>query len=230
MKPIIFSSESIRAIQANKKDQTRRIVKPPAPWDPCDYGLDIEFHTGNIKCPYGVPGDTLWVRETFFHDGTDEPSALHFRANASEADEAWFKEEGWKWKPSIYMKKEYARIFLEITKVRVERVQDITDDDCRAEGITGLGGMVGANTAMLVTGTTSIEDAEIVTLAHGFIGLWDSIHAKPKPKKRGGVITHYESYPWEDIQETREFRGLPWRVFGNPWTWPIDFKQIGGTK
>ena len=69
-----------------------------------------------------------------------------------------------------------------------------------------------------------IQDDNAVIKAH-FASLWDSINAKPKPCYREKEITHYESYPWEDIQETTEYRVKPWHVMGNPWNWRVEFER-----
>ena len=155
MKPIIFNTEMVRAILDRRKTQTRRVIKPqPRSQGMKEFGEAWEWRKNKTDwfagatleqmiasyglkqyCPYGLFGGKLWVRETFFHDGTDCPGNLHYRANATKADEAWFVEEGWKWKPSIHMPKEYSRITLEIKDVRVERVQDISEEDAKAEGV-----------------------------------------------------------------------------------------------
>ena len=62
-KPILFSSAMVRAILEGRKTQTRRVVKPPAPFTSTDADLDIQCAVGGMKCPYGKPGDHLWVRE-----------------------------------------------------------------------------------------------------------------------------------------------------------------------
>ena len=144
-----------------------------------------EDWVGNIvgvqgKCPYGVPGDRLWVRETFFYDGTDNPPGIHYRASANQADEEWFKEEGWKWKPSIFMPRKFSRITLEITNIRVERVQDITPADYRAEGIS-----------TFYPAKMNSLDVEPM-YRQRWIDLWDSINAKKHL---------WESNPWVWIIE-----------------------------
>ncbi len=114
-----------------------------------------------------------------------------------EVQGAWStdKKHG-KWKPSIHMKKEYARIFLEITKVRVERVQDITREDSMAEGVdwrTCGGFQTERQLRQMIKGGATVTTIDYVD---GFKKLWDSIHAK-----RG--------YSWES----------------NPYVWVLDFKQ-----
>ena len=155
-RPILFSGPMVRAILDGRKTQTRRIVKDRF-WDiqsgpeNCMNGFrridgdcavwEIQdtvdsTHERRIPCPYGVPGDTLWVREPWFCEGREQPGqGLHYRANACEADEAWFKEEGWKWKPSIHMPRWASRITLEVTDVWIERVQEISEEDAKAEGV-----------------------------------------------------------------------------------------------
>ncbi len=139
-RPILFSGEMVRAILEGRKTQTRRIVKPePLPytevWHPreqvCRH-TDYWFARVAARCKYGVPGDRLWVRETW-GDGEQnncEPG-VYYRAT----DPAWDEEEtGFRWKPSIHMPRWASRITLEVTGVRVERLQDISEADARDEG------------------------------------------------------------------------------------------------
>lgn len=138
-RPILFSGQMVRAILEGRKTQTRRVLKkqPPAQswldevsypsfgasfWDP-QAGEFIDF-----KNPYGKPGDRLWVRETFMAWPT--PTAISYRATSDQEAAKLFK-----WKPSIFMPRWASRITLEIVSVRVERVQEISGDDCRKEGI-----------------------------------------------------------------------------------------------
>ena len=97
-------------------------------WDEYD-----RMGNGWLKCPFGVPGDRLWVRETW-GDGEEnncEPG-VYYRAT----DPAWDEEEtGFRWKPSIHMPRWASRITLEVTGVRVERLQDISQSDALAEGV-----------------------------------------------------------------------------------------------
>lgn len=141
-RPILFSAPMVRALLAGTKTQTRRVVKPqptgfvggpgvtlcdssPAPLVPMN---DFAGTCGQeIICPYGQPGDRLWVRETW-HDAS---SALHscalYRADGGEI-------YGGKWAPSIHMPRWASRITLEITSARAERLQDISEADALAEG------------------------------------------------------------------------------------------------
>lgn len=131
-RPIIFSGEMVRAILSGSKTQTRRRIKCGI----SDY-RKIGVPEIGIKnhCPYGQPGDFLWVRESFM-DITDHfPGNLHYRACATPADEEWLKSEGRKWKPSIHMPRKHSRILLEIVNIRVEQIQDISEDDAKAEGV-----------------------------------------------------------------------------------------------
>lgn len=149
IKPILFNTETVRAILNGRKSCTRRIVKPQQfigmlP-DKCKNGVpeeflkekkfmfkpycdmtDAELINTAYKAPY-QPGDILYVRETFIQ------AAAHifwYKAN----DNSWISE-GLRWKPSIHMPKEAARIWLKVTGVRVERLQDITGLSVKKEGI-----------------------------------------------------------------------------------------------
>ena len=148
-RPIIFSGPMVRAILDGSKTQTRRIVKlkqwqgieerhdgSPWPW--------MHDHDRNddkwLPCPYGEPGDRLWVREAFMHEPADycweasvsipsRPAVTTYRADFAEGS------RGAGWKPSIHMPYALSRITLEVTAVRVELLQDINTEDAWREGV-----------------------------------------------------------------------------------------------
>ena len=146
---LLFKAPLVRAILSGQKTQTRRIVKPqPTPNHPHDGGtkwiperglhvpvgsvghLSVQEKMG-LRCPMGQPGDRIYVRETFNHFERNE--------NFKEGCECFYRADGdcvdlQPWRPAIHMPKHAARIWLEITSVRVERLQQITDTDCWAEG------------------------------------------------------------------------------------------------
>jgi len=239
MKPILFSTPMVQAILDGRKTMTRRVVKPQPVTpdlefarnrDDVDAAKLTEYEAkinANVKlnmiesgaAPHKI-GDILYVRETWFqhYDGSYD-----YRATTT------FDTKGWK--PSIFMPKTAARIFLRVTDVRVERLQDITDLDAIKEGCEGTkcdcahktcgGGMVACTDCM---NTGWLEPPKL-----DFMCLWDSLNAKPKAqyitvdgKKR---IDHYVSYPFEDIRETKTHRGKPWHVIGNPWVWVYTFER-----
>ena len=136
---MLSTSQMVRAILEGRKTQTRRVAKPVKHPDlgnlytPGALAMGREpQHVINRACPYGQPGDRIYVRETFSQH--PEWGQLAFRADGEEFEDA----DGWlwepKWMPSIHMPKDLARIWLEITGVRLERIQEITPDDCIAEG------------------------------------------------------------------------------------------------
>lgn len=148
IKPILFNTEMVRAILDGRKSCTRRIVKPQQligmlP-DKCKNGApeeflkekklmfkpycdmtDIELINTAYKAPY-QPGDILYVRETFIQ------AAAHIFWYKAD-DKPWISE-GLRWKPSIHMPKEAARIWLKVTDVKMERLQEITTESALAEG------------------------------------------------------------------------------------------------
>ena len=185
MKQILFNTEMVRAILDGRKSCTRRIVKPQQlvgllP-DKCKNGVpeeflkekklmfkpycdmtDIELINTAYKVPY-QPGDVLYVRETWHkylkRVGSGENCRLQdffgYRASIANSEDA----EG-PWKPSIHMPKEAARIFLRVTTVRVERLQDITVEDALAEGMDKYIRLNG-----------ELDENSIIT---SFIGIWNS--------------------------------------------------------
>lgn len=142
-RPILFSAPMVRALLAGTKTQTRRVVKPQ-PEQGCigHFGPGNPFIRGErdaTRCPYGQPGDRLWVREAFMHEPADycweasvsipcRPASTVYRADFHES------QPGEGWKPSIHMPRSLSRILLEVTAVRVEQLQDISESDAMAEG------------------------------------------------------------------------------------------------
>ena len=215
-KPIIFSGEMVRAILEGRKTQTRRVIKPQPrieieygdfgsvlseswTWDHAGFNRQEERTPGQTDptqfCPYGKPGDRLWVRETFsyvtlaenefdanysLHKRTPEGYPVSMFYKAAYGDESFPAN----WIPSIHMPRWASRITLEVVDVRVERVKDISYDDIVAEGWD-------VKTSQPFTDGTAGQDART-----WFRNLWDSINAK---------------------------RGYGWDV--NPWVWVIEFKR-----
>ena len=133
MKPILFNTEMVRAILDDRKSVTRRVVNP---------GhlrvLDSQYHKKRPEVPDKTllkklclppyrPGDILWVRETW----AEMPYGFVYRVDGEEPD-GWDCDD--RWHPSIHMPREAARLFLRVTGVRVELLQDIDDDGAKAEG------------------------------------------------------------------------------------------------
>lgn len=134
IRPILFNTEMVRAILDGRKTVTRRVVKPQPTnprWNNVGWlGWD-DGHGYRMKPPC-VPGDVLWVRETWNHVkfGTGD---WHYEYRADS--DKWSNGSFAQWRPSIYMPKEAARIFLRVKHVRVDRLQDMDEDAAIAEGI-----------------------------------------------------------------------------------------------
>lgn len=159
-RPILFSASMVRALLAGTKTQTRRVAKindvaygKPVRWvsvAPATTGLQ------DVSCPYGQPGDRLWVREAWapgdemvFGSAKDDPETVLYRADkaalhwdgkamSTPMDTYALNWDAVRWKPSIHMPRWASRITLEVTGVRVERLQEISEDDLAAEGIQEL--------------------------------------------------------------------------------------------
>jgi len=217
-RPILFSGPMVRAILGGSKTQTRRAIKPqPEMLDSgdCRVRINRDWHTGpadyltldvmpRFACPYGQPGDRLWVREAFSGphcmERTDECPALPPGQWPVES-EIWYWADGgpthgdWtRPRPSIHMPRWASRITLEITDVRVERLRDISEEDAMAEGCDaplyvadGLGNQVP-------------PDRETLSSAY------------PSSK-------HWFSCLWESINGTDSWSA-------NPWIWVVEFKRI----
>ena len=238
--PILFSAPMVRAILENRKTQTRRVIKPqPEFYVNSDAaallakGRLLSVASGGwidfVKCPYGVPGDRLWVRESIWqkklwtepyypghyacgeyidhgmtlrwfepwmlnrengekgHDiiyGLDETIGDHVRYIATDDAPDPIEEKyeyQWCTRPSIHMPHWASRINLEITGIRIERVQDISEQDAITEGVS----------------PSICPPYDHIAHKAAFMTLWDSIN-----KKRG--------YSWDS----------------NPWCWVIGFRRV----
>lgn len=151
-RPIIFSAPMVRAILDGRKTVTRRVVKPqPSSELLADFAeiramrgsnrTDAQMLSDCLSCPYGAPGDRLWLREAWQAlDGNERARRIMTEPHPSRGwiEYAATVPEGYepppRWRPSIHMPRWASRITLEIESVRVERLQDISEADAEAEG------------------------------------------------------------------------------------------------
>ncbi len=215
--PILFSTEMIEAILIGRKNQTRRTkLLDTLVFDEESgyvffnkHKVQLDIHTWKediLKyCPYGKVGDVLWVRETFCLMQPYHPEAYYFGYkdgfhSDSEASSKYDFSEPDKWKPSIHMPKEACRIFLRITNIRVERVQDITEEDAIKEGVIDYEDGTYKN-YFTKKGLRAIDGVECLLAKGSFESLWCSINS----------IESWESNPWvwviefERIEKPVEF-------------------------
>lgn len=200
-KQILFNTEMVRAILDGKKTQTRRPVKldlsnlETDKNDP-DY-LYVQDKFGDShhlrECSPYQSGTILYVRETFYPGKHD----ILYRANMSEANKEIFKKNGRNWKPSIHMPKEAARLFLRVNNVRVERLQEISEEGAKAEGI-GYGFQI--NSGWPDYGhinSNGVCELTQDTARMSFATLWNELYAE-------------KGYGWNE----------------NPWVWVIEFEKM----
>jgi hypothetical protein len=136
-KPILFSTPMVKAILDGRKTMTRRVMNPQPDialgiGEVCKHGSDNANEWIKCCCPYQI-GIKLWVRETFryFDDGDLYYKEYFGDSIPVHSDDDPYK---WKWTPSIFMPREASRINLEITNIRVEKLQDTSTEDIKAEG------------------------------------------------------------------------------------------------
>lgn len=180
-RPILVKGELVRAILDDRKTQTRRLVKGQAlEWLKPD-GFTPEFVASpeNHMCPYGDPGDRLWVRETWgtatgLHSQRWKRGTVLYRCDVG-IDIAGIEVDLMKWTPSIHMPRRASRIDLEIVEVRVQRLQDITEQDAREEGFDE---WIPCN---LITGLKGVRIGgghRQATCREHFAVAWDAINGK----------------------------------------------------
>jgi len=192
-RPILFSAPMVRAILDGRKTMTRRVVKLPSDarevkyWTTpngrqqtgyADPGVNYWTPHGNHidPCPYGFPGDRLWVRESWcqkYEDGRAVEGKAWYAADGNEVIKddgdgfAETRKDGTfasPWRPSIFMPRWASRITLEIVNVRVERVQDISAGNAKAEGPT--------------LTPDRYDPGFMISHREAFRNLWDSLNAK----------------------------------------------------
>jgi len=147
VRPILFSSQMVRALLNGRKTQTRRILKGSTefkgPYNPAY--IEAHKHSKGWAeiCPYGKLGDLLWVRETWAKNLGSNGGAVYYADYESASFHRYELPSGKlldgcdRWKPSIHMPRRISRLTLEITETRMQRLQDISREDALAEGVTG---------------------------------------------------------------------------------------------
>jgi len=186
-RPILFSAPMVRALLDGSKTQTRRIAKPAF----LDFKGQSFFNVD--KSPYGVLGDRLWVRETHtpIFGQTCGLIEVDYKADPRERWERMQDHLGSrKWTPSIHMRREYSRITLEIVSVRVERLQDITEDDAIAEGVDG-------PMCAAAVGRAPSRFKLLPAAVHGYSHLWETINGAGS----------WDANPWVWAVEFRRMEG-----------------------
>ncbi|MCK9477976.1 MAG: hypothetical protein M0R40_00555 [Firmicutes bacterium] len=229
-KPILFNTEMLQAILDGRKTVTRRVIKPQTvtqnkPDGQTTISLTKFMETNKadaeaicLCCAPFQPNDILYVRETWQKWDENLKDDYIYKACHEDIAET-YKSIGIKWRSPRFVPKEAARLFLKVTDVKVERVQDITEEQAEKEG---------AYKAVWNVSTAKQRDKiQQPTFVNGFANLWNDMYAKPKPAKHNGIITHYASYPWENIKETREYKDKKWYVMGNPFVWVYEFERVG---
>ena len=229
-RPILFSGPMVRAIFAGRKTQTRRVVDPqPQPNGGAGFVPIEPYRTPNntwnwviaatghgcrdpFPCPYGVPSDRLWVREAWARGHSLTPASgdrVIYRAEGEVEDSS---SRG-PWRPSIFMPRWASRLTLEVVSVRVERLQEIGEQDAQSEGVdvAQRAAAPGDERRRCVhcgkhknehVGSANVcfgSNGELYsnrTYRGGFAGLWDSINGKR----------------------------APW--VSNPWVWVVEFRKL----
>ena len=215
--PILFTGPMVRALLDGSKTQTRRVVKPQpqmitdqraAPWEGAPAALLQLMKQAGKHCPHGQPSNRLWVRENgwerpertakMMREGADTWEPYYFDADGlSEQEATDFKAWGFKRRPSIHMPRWASRIILEITDVRVERLQYINEADAIAEGIK--------------ISVDAVTGKPLVRISGKYPpACYINRHSLP--------IAEYASL-WDTING----RGC-WAL--NPWVWVVEFKRI----
>lgn len=209
VKSIIFNTKEVRAILEGRKTVTRRVIKPQPEmalayimaghnYGKWEYSVfeEEEYKKHHNKNLYWTPpcngGDILYVRETWQCINPYSDKEYVYKASC-DAD---FASDIGKWLPSIHMPKEAARIWLKVTNVRVERLQDITHKQAVNEGV----------------GDLFLED-----IAYG-----EDIYNLPFHQE-DGLSKEQFAYLWDSTVKKKDINRYDWK--SNPWTWVISFER-----
>ena len=220
-RPILFSAPMVRAILEGRKTQTRRVVKP-AGVHACGYmsgtfGDPSKFSFGkrgvgsrdpynffvehDVRCPYGAPGDRLWVRETWNTSENCRPRISEPYIYAADLDTDGRIKWAARWRPSIHMPRKASRITLEITGVRVERLQEISEADVFAEGVQIPRDAVTKKPLLKITGDES------------------PLPFLPKDYTAEQFIRAHYAALWASINGPESWAA-------NPWVWVVEFTKL----
>ncbi|WP_313083241.1 morphogenetic protein [Atlantibacter sp.] len=221
---MIFNGEMVRAILDGRKTQTRRIISERhlnlidlgsqiGECYPLECGIDHDNSQSYYRehCPFGKPGDRIWVRETFqgplvsedlleeyraYPEKFEKPQYCEYAADGRAKPEYCDLDDNLRhgWLPSIHMPRWASRILLEITDVRVERLNSISEDDARAEGVPPAGYLVPHYPNTYLTPAGDFATAKIA-----FQRLWQSIYGEES---------------WQ----------------ADPWVWVVEFKRVEGSE
>lgn len=242
--PILYSTMMAKAKVEKRKTQTRRVMNP----QPADHltfsamilngsmarfynkGSDkLEIGNGvyDFKNPYGQPGDLLYCREAWCDSVPDHGYLYKADFGPEPVD--------WNWKPSLHMPKVAARIWDEVIRIRVERVADISEADCIAEGILFYDDKVLGR---------RYKDYEIAADGYGhpdhdypsfdnayasYRSLWQMINGEPKLTKDGYIVYPFNAECSKHFEGLTTWKGKPLTVVVNPWVWVIETKQLSVT-
>jgi len=252
--PILFSTDMVKAILEDRKTMTRRIVNPQPVFDE-DSGRVFSGHVPAKRSPFDIhnwkepfaeffsktkPGDAMWVRETWSPTINIPETKNWYKASADEVAAMMIT-----WKPSIFMLKEDARIWLEAISEKVERIAEISDEDCIREGILFYDDDILEERRYKDYFNTpegfGHPDFDYLSFDNPrefFRSLWQKINGKPKPvqKKVNGKLktVGYIVYPF-DAEAGKEFkgkktwRGKPLTVVINPVVRIIEFNTLSKT-
>lgn len=215
--PILFNGPMVRATLEGRKTVTRRVITPSmrsadsqfelhqredGSWQPMhtfdESSMDDLGTEHPIACPYGKPGDRLWVRETWAADAQVDAVAprdlsqgepIHYPADGAVRQTGCAMITPGKGRPSIHMPRWACRILLEITDVRVERLQDISEDQAKAEGVR-------------------------LYTDHAELGDWWHVE---------GIET-YSADPRKSFELLWQSTGGEWNA--NPWVWVVEFQRV----
>ena len=204
MKSILFNDEMVRAILDGRKTKTRRPLKPQPD----------EGRKGSFSCPFGQVGDRLWVRETWYpaFSRAESDNGCVYKADYGarpDLAKEWVpcsSRKGGGWKPSIHMPRWASRITLEITDIRIERLQEITEEDAKAEAARKF--------------TNLPPDPS--PYPYGNEPRW-SMEDPRSTRECMGSARYTSANLWERLYAKK---GLGW--YANPWVWVLTFRRVGG--
>ncbi len=246
-KKILFEAPLIKALLHNRKSRSRRVVLPqPKRVQRHIFSNDYSKFTDGgreYKCPYGGPGDLVWVPEPWQVAYGQRGAALIYGIDMTvrhidpalvpvgiSHDVETIKSGNGPWRSPARMPRSCTRLLFSLAGVRVLRVQQLSDEAAVEGGIWKEPGAHPKPWACWYAQPEISSRHGMILPRPGFAKLWNDLYGKPRPVKRNPFTNQKEdcwvSFPWQEEQGTETYENLPHYIIGNPYVWDLELARV----